>query len=137
MLSFIYKSLFFKVFIIFTKNYLRSKKISKNGRKIYNFWATAKFFLHIFGVAQNFWFNGGDSWFKSPPSGQAWEGYAKNLLYLCLKVSYKKNLSHLYLSIMRQACCESLTVCVYGRCMDLSCHIFNLRTGKTVFVKWL
>ena len=32
----------------------------KNGRKIHNFWATANFFLHIFGVEQNFWFNGGD-----------------------------------------------------------------------------
>ena len=61
MLEFIYnyKSPFWYIFIICTKNCLRSKKILKNGRKIHNFRATESFFLHIFGVAQNFWFNGG------------------------------------------------------------------------------
>ena len=60
----------------------RYENFEKKGRKIHNFWATAKFFLHIFGVAQNFWFNGGA--FIPPP---LWPGLF--ILTFCKKYIWK------------------------------------------------
>jgi hypothetical protein len=42
----------------FSELWSRSEYFFKKGCKIHNFCATTKFFLHIFGVAQNFWLNG-------------------------------------------------------------------------------